>query len=81
MVRVPTSNPASVAAIAVWWGWVITAESIGIGRVSTTMLATPLWMTEIAIPLGAGLLLLQSLAELIRLLRDGRSGSAPDETS
>ncbi|MEM7226014.1 MAG: TRAP transporter small permease [Pseudomonadota bacterium] len=58
-----------IAAIALWWGMLITIESLAIGRITTSMLGTPLWMSEIAIPIGAALLLLQSLALLIRLTR------------
>lgn len=50
--------------VAVWHGTLTVMESIRIGRASSTMLSVPLWMTEVAIPIGFGLLFLQVLAEL-----------------
>lgn len=54
-------------AVAVWYGLVIMADSLRLGRSTPTMLSVPQWMTELAIPLGFTLLGLQALAELIRL--------------
>lgn len=65
---------AVFSAVAVWYGAVTVAESIAIGRNTSTMLAVPQWMTEIAIPIGFGLLLLQSILEALRVLRDGPKG-------
>jgi TRAP-type C4-dicarboxylate transport system permease small subunit len=53
--------------VAVWYGLDIMLDSIRVGRATSTMLAVPQWMTELAIPLGFTLLALQALAELIRL--------------
>jgi len=53
--------------VAVWYGLDIMLDSIRLGRATSTMLAVPQWMTELAIPLGFTLLGLQALAELIRL--------------
>ena len=53
--------------VAVWYGLDIMFDSIRLGRATSTMLAVPQWMTELAIPLGFTLLALQALAELIRL--------------
>lgn len=53
--------------VAVWYGLDIMLESIRLGRATSTMLAVPQWMTELAIPLGFALLALQAIAELIRL--------------
>lgn len=53
--------------VAIIWGTDIVAESLRLHRTTSTMLAVPQWMTEIAIPVGCGLLLLQCIAELVRL--------------
>jgi len=58
--------------VAVYHGAGTVMESIRIGRASSTMLGVPLWMTEIAIPVGFGLLFLQVLAEAFALLAGGR---------
>ena len=65
---------AVFSAVALWYGVITVAESIAVGRNTATMLAVPQWMTEIAIPLGFGLLLLQSGLEAIRVLRQGPRG-------
>ncbi len=57
--------------VAVYYGTESMLESIRMGRASSTMLSVPLWMTELAIPLGFVALLLQALAELSGLLRAG----------
>ena len=57
----------AVCVVATVWGVEIVAESVRFSRTTSTMLAVPQWMTEIAIPIGCGLLLLQCLAELVRL--------------
>ena len=54
---------------------VIAAFCLAVGRTSSTMLDVPSWMTEIAIPAGFSLLLLQCLAEIGRLLA---GGAAPE---
>ena len=53
--------------VAVAWGTEIVAESVRLNRTTSTMLDVPQWMTELAIPVGCGLLLLQCLAQLVRL--------------
>lgn len=62
---------AAFCLSAIWYGWTITADSLAVGRTSSTMLDVPSWMTEIAIPAGFSLLLLQCLAEIGRLLTGG----------
>ena len=57
----------AVSAVAIVWGIGIVAESVRLGRSTSTMLDVPQWMTEIAIPVGCGLLLVQCLAQLVRL--------------
>ncbi len=65
---------AVFSGAALWYGVVTVAESIAIGRNTSTMLAVPQWMTEIAIPIGFGLLLLQCILQALRALRDGPGG-------
>lgn len=55
------------AAIMMWESIDIVVESIAQGRRAATMIETPTWVPEIAIPIGFGLLLLQVLADLVRL--------------
>jgi C4-dicarboxylate transporter, DctQ subunit len=52
--------------VAVVYGTEIVVDSLRVGRSTATMLSVPFWMSEIAIPIGFGLLLLQALAELFR---------------
>jgi len=52
--------------VAIAYGSEILLESIRMGRATSTMLGVPKWMTESAIPVGFGLLLVQTLAELLR---------------
>lgn len=54
--------------VACVYGIEIAAESIRVGRATSTMLAVPSWMTEIAIPIGFGLMFIQALAELFRTI-------------
>jgi TRAP-type C4-dicarboxylate transport system permease small subunit len=56
-----------VCVVAIAWGIEIVAESVRLGRTTSTMLDVPQWTTELAIPVGCGLLLLQCLAQLVRL--------------
>lgn len=53
--------------VAIWFGSTTVLESIRVGRASSTMLGVPLWMTELAIPVGFCLLFLQVLVEIVRL--------------
>ncbi len=55
------------ASIMLWESIDIVVESIEQGRRAATMIETPTWIPEIAIPIGFGLLLLQVLADLVRL--------------
>ncbi|GBD42071.1 hypothetical protein HRbin39_01458 [bacterium HR39] len=61
---------ALVAAGGLVWGLWIVAESIRFGRKTATMLDLPLWVSEIAVPVGCALLLVQVAAEARRLWRD-----------
>lgn len=55
------------STLMLWEGVGIVTESIEQGRRAPTMIETPTWVPEIAIPIGFGLLLLQVIAELVRL--------------
>ncbi|WP_136798869.1 MULTISPECIES: TRAP transporter small permease [Desulfosediminicola] len=59
---------AIFSSVACIYGIKIVIASVKIGRATSTMMAVPSWMTEIAIPIGFGLLLLQCLAELYRTI-------------
>lgn len=65
---------AVFCAVAIVYGTGIVVESVRMGRATATMLSAPQWMTEIAIPVGFGILLLQCLAELARLVAGRRAG-------
>jgi len=52
--------------VAFYYGLETVIDSVRVGRATSTMLAVPRWMTELAIPIGFGLMLLQVIAELIR---------------
>ncbi|MCG8512359.1 MAG: TRAP transporter small permease [Rhodospirillales bacterium] len=62
--------------VAIYYGIGIVAESVEMGRATSTMLAVPRWMTESAIPIGFGILLLQCVAEMGRIIAN-KSGE-PD---
>jgi len=63
--------------VACIYGIEIAAESIRVGRATSTMLAVPSWMTEIAIPIGFGLMFLQALAELFRTITGTAADAVP----
>lgn len=52
--------------VAVIYGIDIVIDSVRVGRATSTMLAVPSWMSELAIPVGFGLILVQALTELHR---------------
>jgi C4-dicarboxylate transporter, DctQ subunit len=52
--------------VAVVFGLEVVVDSLKVGRATATMLSVPFWLSEVAIPLGFGLLCLQALAELVR---------------
>lgn len=60
---------AAVSMVAIVTGWGAVAESLSLDRKSSTMLELPLWLSEIAIPVGCGLLAVQCAAQLVRLWR------------
>ncbi len=64
---------AGFCVISIAYGAGIVIESVQLGRATATMLSVPQWMTESAIPFGMGLLLVQCVAELVRLLTGRRA--------
>ncbi len=67
------------ALIAAWYGFLIVADSVALGRATSTMLAVPRWATESAIPLGCLLLALQSGVEIVRRLSPGQQSPSQTE--
>lgn len=65
------------SALMAWESAGIVRESIEQGRRAATMIETPTWVPEIAIPTGFVLLLIQVVAELVRL--PGREAPEFDE--
>ena len=57
--------------IATYYGAGVVLESIELGRKTSTMLGVPKWITESAVPVGFGLLLVQTLVECRKLLKGG----------
>lgn len=62
---------AAFSAFACWYGAEIALDSWTVGRMSGTMLNVPHWMTEIAIPVGFAVLLLQACAQIVRVIMGG----------
>ena len=58
------------SSFVVYYGWEIAYDSFKVGRTSSTILDLPSFLTEVAIPLCFGLLLLRVLAETIKYLLD-----------
>lgn len=59
------------SGIAAYHGAQMVIESVEMGRRTSSMLGVPKWMTESAIPVGFGLLCLQAVVEIIKLLKGG----------
>lgn len=68
---------AAFCAVAIGYGTSIVLDSLRFGRKSATMLDLPLWLNEIAVPVGCALILLQCLRELVRLVRDPQAVFEP----
>ena len=62
---------AVFCVVAITYGSAIVAESVTVGRATSTMMAVPKWMTESAVPTGFAILLMQCLAQLARLFAAG----------
>ncbi len=63
---------AALSAMITWKGWSIFFDSFERGRTTGSMLDLPTWVSELAIPVGFGLLFLQSLIEIRRALTGER---------
>ncbi|MEM1345077.1 MAG: TRAP transporter small permease [Pseudomonadota bacterium] len=59
---------AAFSAVVAWHGYAIFATSFARGRTTGSMLDLPAWLTELAVPLGFGLLGVQALIEIGRAL-------------
>ena len=53
--------------IVAYWGWDIFFDSFRRGRTTGSLLNLPVWISELAVPLGFVLLTLQGLVELLRM--------------
>lgn len=65
----------AVSSVALWWIWQHVASSLRRETVAATWLETPLWLPQLAMPLGMALLIGTLLASLLRLLRRGEGGA------
>lgn len=69
ILDIVTSISFFIFVIAMLWtGWTFAADSIAVWEVSFTEWAIQYWPVKLAIPVGAALILLQGIAELIRSL-------------
>jgi len=60
---------ACFSLVALYYGTDVVLESIEMGRKTSTMLGVPKWFTESAIPVGFGLLFVQTAVEFLKLIR------------
>lgn len=60
---------ACFSLVALYYGADVVFESIEMGRKTSTMLGVPKWFTESAIPVGFGLLFVQTVVEFLKLIR------------
>ena len=58
------------SVFVVYYGWLIAYDSLEVGRTSSTILDLPSFITELAIPLCFGFLLLRVLIEFIKFILD-----------
>jgi TRAP-type C4-dicarboxylate transport system permease small subunit len=65
---------AVAAVVLLWQGWETVAFSRMIGARPLALAEIPLWLVEMFIPIGAALMLLVSLAQLLGLV----AGTAPE---
>jgi len=59
---------AVFSAGAIWYGTVILLDSVRLHRTTATLFDVPQWTTEIAVPFGFSLLLIQCLIEISRVV-------------
>jgi C4-dicarboxylate transporter DctQ subunit len=55
------------SGIVAYWGWHIFYESFERGRTTGSLLDLPVWISELSVPVGFGMLALQGVVELLRL--------------
>lgn len=67
---------AAFSAVVAWKGGGIFLESFERGRTTGSMLDLPIWISELAVPVGFALLFLQALVEIGKAFR----GEAPGES-
>ena len=58
------------SVFVVYYGWLIAYDSLEVGRTSSTILDLPSFLTELAIPLCFGFLLIRVLVEFIKFILD-----------
>ena len=57
--------------VACWYGFELWLRATRLGHTTDTFLATPKWITHASIWVGLGLLLIQALAETVRIWTEG----------
>lgn len=57
------------SVIVTIWGWDIFYDSFVRGRTTGSLLNLPVWIVELAVPVGFGILSLQACLEIVGLLR------------
>ncbi len=67
---------AVFASVVMWYGFEIFLDSFVRGRTTGSLLNIPIWIVELAVPVGFAMLLLQSVIEIFKLL-----GNLPDESA
>lgn len=70
------SVAAVVVAYILWWTWNDVMFSLEIEEVAQGSVAFPLWIPKLALPVGAGVLLIAILDEWVTVLRGGKPGYA-----
>lgn len=60
---------AAFSVVVTWHGWSIFDESFSRGRTTGSLLDLPVWIAELAVPVGFALLAAQAVVEAWRLLR------------
>lgn len=58
---------ALFSAVTAWYGFQIFHDSFVRGRTTGSLLDLPIWITELAIPVGFIMLMVQAILELVRL--------------
>lgn len=66
---------AAFSVVVIWKGFEIFWDSFERGRTTGSMLDLPIWITELAIPFGFAMLMVQAVIEALRAVR----GEVPEE--